>query len=326
MRLRVPTGLTRSFGKVVLKIRSNAPEILMVTGAVSTFAGFIWGCVSSTKLEATVDRTKEKIDTIKEYAEQHPDEVTEREVKKDIRKARTEGVVEVAKLYLPSIGLVGAGYTSMFASHGLLRRNEAMLASACAALQASYSAYRQRVVDAVGEEAEQKIRLGYEEKTIVEPDENNHPISRVEKEIDPATLSEVSRYAVFFDGRSPYYRYITRKTVVGVDYIPDTEENFIFLKNVQNAMNNKLKTRGYLFLNEVYRALGLPCTIEGQLVGWIFEKDNAQGDNKVDFGLFNTGREATRRFVEGIEDVVLLDFNVDGYILDRFRQAGHGIY
>ena len=60
--------------------------------------------------------------------------------------------------------------------------------------------------------------------------------------------------------------------------------------------------------------LGIPRTKAGQVVGWIFDKDNPIGDNYVDFGLLNTQNED---FVNGYKRSVLLDFNVDGMILDR---------
>jgi hypothetical protein len=86
-----------------------------------------------------------------------------------------------------------------------------------------------------------------------------------------------------------------------------------------------LKSKGSLFLNEVYDLLGIERTKTGAIVGWIYDKNNPVGDNEVDFGIFDVKFHddmvgdglAQRRFVNGLEDVVLLNFNVDGPILDR---------
>ena len=40
------------------------------------------------------------------------------------------------------------------------------------------------------------------------------------------------------------------------------------------------------------------------------------GDNHISFGIHNDNRRGNRDFVNGIQPVVLLDFNVDGPILD----------
>ena len=40
------------------------------------------------------------------------------------------------------------------------------------------------------------------------------------------------------------------------------------------------------------------------------------GDNFVDFGIYDDANEKARDFVNGYEPRILLDFNVDGVILD----------
>ena len=46
-----------------------------------------------------------------------------------------------------------------------------------------------------------------------------------------------------------------------------------------------------------------------------YEK-NPVGDNFVDFGMYDMYNEKARDFVNGYERTILLDFNVDGNILD----------
>lgn len=110
-----------------------------------------------------------------------------------------------------------------------------------------------------------------------------------------------SPYAAFFDEQS-------------AAWTKNPECNKMFLLQQQNFANEKLRARGYLFLNEVYDMLGLPRTRAGQLVGWCYDEHNPCGDNYVDFNIFD---DHNREFVNGFEKSVLLDFNVDGNILDR---------
>ena len=90
-----------------------------------------------------------------------------------------------------------------------------------------------------------------------------------------------------------------------------------FLRSEESYANDVLKIKGFLTLNEVYERLGIPTTKAGMVVGWIYDKDNAVGDNYVDFGLYDTHRETVKDFVNGYENVVLLDFNVDGNIFEQ---------
>lgn len=93
-----------------------------------------------------------------------------------------------------------------------------------------------------------------------------------------------------------------------------SEWNLIFLKNQQSYCNELLRTRGHLFLNEVYDALGIPKTKAGQIVGWVYDENNITSDNFVDFGLYD---ERNYDFINGSKNTAILDFNVDGNILDR---------
>ena len=91
----------------------------------------------------------------------------------------------------------------------------------------------------------------------------------------------------------------------------------MFLKHQQNYANEKLQKQGYLFLNDVYDMLGIPKTKAGQVVGWVYDEAHPDiYDNFVDFGIYDLYNEKARDFVNGREKSILLDFNVDGNILD----------
>lgn len=88
----------------------------------------------------------------------------------------------------------------------------------------------------------------------------------------------------------------------------DSQYNLCFLEFICQYENDKLKKEGYLFLNEVFDDLGLSKTKEGQVVGWIYDKDNPIGDNYIDFGISKTLPKNKK---------ILLKFNVDGLIIDK---------
>ena len=116
---------------------------------------------------------------------------------------------------------------------------------------------------------------------------------------DPNTYSDYARF--FEDGCNGWSK--------------NPEFNLMFLKNQQSYANDLLKTRGHLFLNEVYDLLGIPRTQAGNVVGWIYDEEHPNGDNFVDFGIYDINKAKNRDFVNGYERTILLDFNVDGDIL-----------
>ena len=122
-----------------------------------------------------------------------------------------------------------------------------------------------------------------------------------EKKMEKPDVYDISPYARWFDRDSNAY------DPSGSEY------NLYFLNCQQNYATEKLRHRGYLFLNEVYDMLGIPRTKAGQVVGWVYDERNPVGDNFVNFGIYEDYNAA---FINGYADKVLLDFNVDGNILD----------
>ena len=111
-----------------------------------------------------------------------------------------------------------------------------------------------------------------------------------------------SQYARFFDSNCN-------------GWSKEPKFNLLFLRQQENYATDLLKSRKYLFLNDVYDLLGIPRSKEGQVVGWIYDEKNPIGDNKVDFGIFDVSNP---KFANGLnEKFILLDFNVDGTILDK---------
>jgi len=90
---------------------------------------------------------------------------------------------------------------------------------------------------------------------------------------------------------------------MSTSFMQDPEYNRLFLLSVQNHMNELLKIRGYVFVNEALDNLGLPRTRDGQLLGW--------SGGYVDFGLFD--------MPFGAGEPVGLSLNIDGVILDALR-------
>ena len=134
-----------------------------------------------------------------------------------------------------------------------------------------------------------KIQIdGVEKKDVKVNTEINE-----EDEIEDRGVSEYARW--FDDGCAGWTK--------------DPEYNLVYLKTQQNYANDMLRTRGHLFLNEIYDLLGIPRTKAGAIVGWIYVDDYSH----VDFGLYS---ERNQDFINGFENTVLLDFNVNGNILD----------
>ena len=298
--------LTRTFNRTGLKIKKHSPEILLATGTVGVVASTVMACKATLKVEEIVDEAKEKIDTIHNVSADPAmaEKYSEEDGKKDLAIVYTQTAVKFIKLYGPSVTIGVASLACMIGSNRILNKRNAALAAAYAAVDKSFKEYRGRVIERFGKQMDRELRYNIKAQEIEETtvDANGKEIV-TKKTVDVMDPNSYSQYAIVFDDSNE-----------GWD--PDPERSKYFLIQQQNWANERLKSRGHLFLNEVYDMLGAKRTKAGAQVGWVYDEKNCEGDNFVDFGIFDTNSPKARDFVNGIEKVIVLDFNVDGYILD----------
>lgn len=325
------TNMTRTFNKVGFKLKKHSPEILVVTGVIGTVASAVMACKATTKVaditadakeqihdlhlvsvaagieEQPADLTLDDADRIDVYAEMEQVQTyTEEDRKKDLTIIYAKTGLQFVKLYGPAVLLGALSITGILAGHNITRKRNIALAAAYATVDKGFKEYRARVVERFGKELDRELKYNIKSQEITETtvDEKGKE-KTVTKTVDVADVNEISDYARFFDDGCTGWE-------------KDAEHNLMFLKLQQNYANDILKSKGYLFLNDVYKMLGIPVTKAGQIVGWIYDEKNPnhKGDNFVDFGIYDLYNERKRAFVNGKERTILLDFNVDGNILD----------
>lgn len=290
-------------------MKKYSPEILAVTGVCGVITSAVMACKATMKLGDILDKGKKEIELI-EYASEHPEELpeeyTEEDGKNDIRISYAHTIMGVAKLYAPSVILGTLSITAMLTSNNILRKRNLALAAAYTAVDKGFKEYRGRVVERFGEEVDKELRYNLKTKEIEEKviDEKTGKEKTVKKTVTVADPTGYSVYARFYDDGCACWS-------------KNPEDNLYFLKCQENYANDMLKSRGHLFLNEVYDMLGIPRSQAGQIVGWIYDEKNPVGDNFVDFGIYDLYSEKARDFVNGYERTILLDFNVDGEIYSK---------
>lgn len=301
----IMNNAARAFNRIGFKLKKHSPEILVVAGIVGVVTSAVIACKATTKANAITEEMKNQMDQIKKVAEM-PDvkDYTEQDMKKDIAIVYTQAAVKFIKLYAPSVLLGAASITSILAGHNMTKKRNVALAAAYATIDKSFKDYRGRVIDRFGKDLDKELRYDIKAKEFTEiVTDDKGKEKTVKKTINVANPNKYSDYARFFDDGCTGWQ-------------KDAELNLVFLKQQQNWANELLQRKGHLFLNEVYDMLGIPRTKAGQIVGWIYDEKNPHGDNFVDFDIYNMNREKVRDFVNGYERTILLDFNVDGNILD----------
>jgi hypothetical protein len=305
----IPSAITRKIAEQGLLASENAPKILFVGGVVGMVGSTVLACRATLKLEEVLDgieTVKSNTEEVKHMVDsgQTASDVTysDAEYKRDLHIISVQGVGKIVKLYAPSVILGAASIAALTKSHNILRDRNLALTAAYTAVDAAFNRYRQRVVDMFGEEMDQDIY--YETERVDVVDEETGKVTTVDRVIGaPGSI-----YSRFYDEQS------------SDNWRSDPEVNMLFLTAQQNYLNDKLKSRGHMFLNEVYDALGLSHTKAGAVVGWRWNKGS--GDDCIDFGCWD-GDEPSKRFFNGREGAILLDFNVDGLIQDKIEETGY---
>lgn len=296
-------SVNNAASKAIMKIKKHNPEILIVVGVVGTVASAVIACKATTKVNKIIDDAKDGINNIHEAVENGVTKAGETYViedsKKDLVIVYTQTGVKLAKLYAPAVIIGTLSITSILASNNILRKRNVALGAAYAAIDKSFKDYRSRVIERFGEKVDTELKYGIKAKKFeeVEVDSETGKDKKVKKTVMVADPNLKSDYAVYFDNRSRNYE-------TNQDY------NYMFLRAQQQFANDKLETRGHLFLNEVLDDLDLPRTSAGQIVGWT--KDGPDG--YVNFRIVEVDRETE----DGRhEPALLLDFNVEGNIWEK---------
>lgn len=304
---KIANDISRKLNRVGFKLKKHSPEILVVSGVVGVVTSGIMACKATTKLSSILDETKETVEKIEEVAA-NPDMVSEEYTQEDAKKDKvivyTQTGLKIAKLYGPSIIIGTLSIGAILTGSNIFRKRNMALAAAYATIDKSFKEYRGRVIERFGEDMDRELKYNVKTKEIKEQiEDENGKKKTVKTKIDVVDPNEISEFSVMFDDGCN-------------GWTKDPESNKVFLLHQQNYANERLQKKGHLFLNEVYDMLGVPRTRAGQMVGWIYDEKNPHGDNFVDFGIFNANIEANRNFVNGYERTILLDFNVDGNILN----------
>lgn len=312
---QLTTSATRALHSVGFQLKKHSPEILVVTGVIGTVVGAVMACKATTKVNFILEETQHQVDIIHTGVEKgevrgqlENGEVgmipySAEDSKKDLAYVYGHTALKLAKLYGPSVLVGVTSIAAILAGHNILHKRNLAVAAAYTAVDTSFKQYRGRIVDRLGDQFDKEILYNIKakevEETVVDEDGNEKTVTKTVEVVDPTHV--LGAYTFCFD-----------ETCMGWER--DAEANKYFLLRQQDYANEKLKARGYLFLNEVLEMLGIHHTKAGQVVGWML---NGDGDGYVDFGIFDHRIEANRNFVNGLEKSIWLNFNVDGNILDN---------
>lgn len=294
----IKTIVTSKAGRQVLTLQKHSPHILFGAGVVGVVGTAVLASRATLQLDGALKDFEKKRHQITEARDRQELEYTEAQAKSDGLIIRTKLLKDIVMLYWPAVGLGCVSIAALTGSHVILTRRNTGLMAAYTAVDTAFKKYRGRVVEEFGEDKDKALMFGETKREVYSEKKNGEP--------------KIETVRAHGDGRSPYSVVFDR---TNLNWNEHPSYNAIFLRMTQNHLNDQLRAKGHLFLNDAYRELGFDDTEEGAVTGWVWGSEN--GDDFVDLGCWE-GRDLERftRFMQGDEGSLLLDFNVDGVIFN----------
>ena len=290
----IPESVTRAAYRTLLKVQKGSPTLLFGVGLVGFAATIVLSSRATLKVGDILEDAESDLENINTLQSKN---YSESDRKHDQITVYSRTAVKIAKLYLPAFSVGLLSVAALTGSYSILNARNVSLTAAYLGLEESFKKYRDRVRQHIGEDEENVIWSPVYSTEITNQEDGSTLVKDVLED------KGGSPYRVVFDEFNPNWN-------------KAREYNQFFLQAQQNYANDMLRSKGFVFLNDVYDMLGFPRTKAGQIVGWLW--NDKIGDGYIDFGVFRNSTDTAKKFAMGDERSVWLDFNVDGNILDRF--------
>ena len=298
MNLALVKTIGTNAGKIAvktgMKLRKASPEIMLVGGLAAGVATIVLACKATKNAEKEIEKTHEELDAVQED--------DPKEEKKQSLRIYRRLYRKLIKIYGPAAVCLIIAVGLILGSHGILKSRYVSTTLAYKALDEAFKDYRERIQDAVGEEKELHFFNGTEEggeETIIDENGEEHTVKKAVKVKDKK--------------KSPYEFDFNATTAPG-NWEANSDYNLMFLRGIENYLNDLLHARGHVFMNEALDALGLKRTKEGAVVGWLL---GAGGDDYIDLGFSEYYTDEYSDIQDGYLKNIHLNMNVDGLIWDK---------
>lgn len=278
--------IVKAYSTTKLQVKKYSPELLLGAGIIGIGA----------TIYLAIKATKEVDKTLEEFEGRKAVTYSENEVGEEIEKCelhsedKKELIKKVAIQVAPAVGTGILSLGCICASYGIINKRVVLLGGVLGTTTEKLNNYRERIKKEYGEEVEERLFNGVKKVTR---ETTNEKGKTVVEEFDSFEESPSAGGA---------FRFIWDENATQFVFADGTY-NKLFLDSKEKEFNDRLLATGYVFLNDVLRALGIDPVPVGQLVGW------TTMNGAIDFGAYKTTNEWDER--------VLLDFNVQGYIYNQ---------
>lgn len=295
-------------GVKVRKAANHWPAIVTIVSVGGIAYGIYKMCKASTKLNEAMEPHRKMEESIVDS--HNKGVIDDAEFKKKIGMAKIEQAKDVAKLYAPGFLLVASSTLGFLFSNRELGKRVVNAQNMALQYHDSYQKLKQNVQNAIGKEATKAVE--HQINSGIRTVEDEKTGKKIEKYFRYMTVDgdmvSASIYSVFFNNTCNGFDEDSRKN------------NYEYLKSLEHDMNNRLRRKGYLWLSDIYNALGIVPDNYNEAIknsGWIdpngkfgyLIKDTngiCKYEDKIDFCLNDI---ELHKYDNNEDPIWLLDFN-----------------
>lgn len=298
-------NFTKNLNQAKRFIKKYSPEILTGVAIISGVAGSVLACKRTLDLNENIAPIKDEIEEIKSQ------EVVD---SKKLTQAYVKAGKAIVKTYRDPVALGAVAILAAGSACGIARHEDTKKAAALILLQNSFRNYRDAVIEDQGEEKDYMYFNGLKKEKIdvVEEDPETGKKKKVKKEVLTKRRG-LEDYSVMFGPNSS-------------EWVESPSLNQSRLKAIEKYANDQLEINGEYWLGDLYKQIGLEKNQlskfqreAARVVGW---SKAINPNSHITIGIFepvnDRANEAVDENNEYGENVFILGFNVDGYIVDAY--------
>ena len=312
-------GMVRAAFKVAKNFTvQHSPEILLGISGAAAIGATVSGCIATTKMGAINEKHKELLDELHKRGEHVVDDhgsllKDTQEYKKSITKEYGRYWLQIGKTWAPCVGLTLLSGTCALGAFKIVNKRLLIAETAFAGISQAFEQYRDNVIEDQGLEKDAYYAtngaLKKKEELIAKGKYNE---KQIEAKVDEWDGTKGNTFDYILD--YPY-----NEDTVNTSYYSSTPgHNFRWLDSALTLCQKQLEADGYLYLEDVYRRLGLDTSkiFEAKRKGinyiWTlkaYTEPGAEVNNHISFGIFEYNDTQHRLFRRGEVDDVTLHFN-----------------
>lgn len=297
----------KPIAKAAARISKNKPEILAGAGGVLIIAAFGLAIYEAIGVKEVMDDSAATVKAIEDgYSAKSEEEqkACEQEHKKELTKARVNGMINVGKRFIAPTAVLLVGLALKAEGMRTYRIRNIALATTLKGSEEFMKFYRQNVKDDLGEEADKKYAYGIQEVQEVKNEETG----------------EIEKRSICKKRPNNPWRFEFSETYFG-SATGVVSQDIFMLQCTEKWWQNELERYGDVSMYDILRYLHFKFDVykdgmtRDQYAAFIlFTRTHgwwigSHGDQRVDLGIYRPINEGALR---GHGDVVWMEMNCDG--------------